>query len=49
MHIAETFKLINEDSDCNIFENMENTDYKIFRKQIISCVLGTDMANHGAI
>ena len=48
MHIAETFKLINEDSDCNIFENMENADYKIFRKQIISCVLGTDMANHGA-
>ena len=46
MHISETFKIINEDINCNIFENMENSDYKLFRKQMISCVLGTDMSNH---
>jgi hypothetical protein len=46
MHISETFKLIESEPNCNIFENIENNDYKIFRKQIISCVLGTDMANH---
>ena len=46
MHISETFKLIESEPNCNIFENMENNDYKIFRKQIIFCVLGTDMANH---
>ena len=47
MHISETFKLINEDINCNIFENMDNSEYKIFRKQMISCVLSTDMVNHG--
>ena len=46
MHISETFKLIESEPNCNIFENMENNDYKIFRKQIITCVLGTDMVSH---
>ena len=47
MHVSEAFKLINEDIDCNIFENMDNSEYKTFRKQMISCVLSTDMVNHG--
>ena len=46
MHISETFKLINADDNFNIFENFKNEDYKTFRKQMISCVLGTDMVNH---
>ena len=46
MHISETFNLINSDTNCNILENLDNSEYKIFRKQMISCVLNTDMANH---
>jgi len=46
MHISESFSIINTYSDCNIFEGMEKNDYKIFRKQMIECVLATDMANH---
>ena len=46
MHISETFNLINSNNDCNIFQNMDINDYKIFRKQMINCVLATDMANH---
>ena len=47
MHVSEAFKLINEDIDCNIFENMDNSEYKTLRKQMIACVLSTDMVNHG--
>ena len=46
MHISETFNLINTNNNCNIFESMDINDYKIFRKQMINCVLATDMANH---
>ena len=46
MHISETFKLIHSDPNCNIFENFEKEKYKKIRKQMISCVLGTDMSNH---
>ena len=46
MHIAETFKLINKNPDCNIFSGIEENIYKEIRKEMISCVLSTDMANH---
>ena len=46
MHISETFKLIHSNQDCNIFENLEKNDYKKIRKQMISCVLKTDMSFH---
>ena len=46
MHISETFKLIHSDPDCNIFQGFEKEKYKKIRKQMISCVLGTDMSNH---
>ena len=46
MHISETFKLIHSDKNCNIFENFERQNYKKMRKQMILCVLGTDMSNH---
>ena len=46
MHISETFKLINTNPDCNIFSGVDNNIYKEIRKQMISCVLSTDMINH---
>ena len=46
MHISEAFKLINSDKNCNIFENFDKTNYKKIRKQMISCVLNTDMSFH---
>ena len=46
MHIAETFKIINQNNDFNILEKLNNDEYKIFRKQMISCVLSTDMTKH---
>ena len=46
MHISETFNLINSNNDCNIFQDMDTNDYKIFRKQMINCVLATDMTHH---
>lgn len=46
MHISETFKLIHSDQNCNFFQDFEKEKYKKIRKQMISCVLGTDMSNH---
>ena len=46
MHISETFKLINSDKNCNIFEKFDKNSYKKIRKQMISCVLNTDMSFH---
>ena len=46
MHISETFKLIHSNKSYNIFENFEKEKYKKMRKQMISCVLTTDMSNH---
>ena len=46
MHISETFKLIHSNKDCNIFENLPKNTYKKLRKQMISCVLNTDMSYH---
>ena len=47
MHIAQTFKLINNQSnEYNIFQDLDNDTYKQFRKEMISCVLATDMNFH---
>ena len=46
MHISTTFKLILNDKECNIFEGVDNNLYKEMRKEMISCVLATDMASH---
>ena len=47
MHIAETFKLINnQNNEFNIFQDLDNETYKQFRKEMISCVLATDMTFH---
>ena len=46
MHISESFKLINHSEDCNIFSGVETNIYKQIRKEMISCVLSTDMIYH---
>ncbi len=46
MHISEAFKLINHSEECNIFSGVEPNTYKQIRKEMISCVLSTDMINH---
>ena len=46
MHISETFKLINSNDTYNIFDKIDINTYKQFRKEMISCVLSTDMAFH---
>ena len=46
MHISDSFKLIHSDKNCNFLENLEKNEYKKMRKQMISCVLHTDMSYH---
>ena len=47
MHIAQAFKLINNsNNEYNIFESLDNNLYKQIRKEMISCVLSTDMTFH---
>ena len=46
MHISEAFKLIHSDKRYNVFENFDKEKYKKIRKQMISCVLGTDISKH---
>ena len=46
MHISEAFKLMCNDKNCNVFEGFDREKYKIIRKQMIQCVLSTDMSKH---
>ena len=46
MHISKTFKIILNNREYNVFEGIERNLYKEMRKQMISCVLATDMAFH---
>ena len=46
MHLAEMFKLTNSNAIYNIFDQMDNNSYKQMRKEMISCVLATDMVFH---
>ena len=46
MHISETFKLINQNKDCNIFFGTDSNIYKEIRQKMIECVLSTDMSFH---
>ena len=46
MHISKTFKIILTHKECNVFENVDKNLYKEMRKEMISCVLATDMAFH---
>ena len=46
MHISEAFKLTIDFPNCDIFSGMNSDDYKQMRKEMISCVLFTDVINH---
>jgi len=46
MHVSEAFKLMRTNPSCNVFEGFDKEKYKQFRKQMILCVLGTDMTKH---
>ena len=46
MHISKTFKLILNNREYNIFDGIEKNLYKQMRKEMISCVLATDMSFH---
>ena len=45
-HVSEAFNLILKNAENNIFEHISDDDYKLCRKTIIECVLGTDMTLH---
>jgi len=46
MHVSEAFKLMHSDNKYNVFEGFDRDKYKKIRKQIIQCVLSTDMSKH---
>jgi hypothetical protein len=46
MHISESFKLTIDNPDCNIFSGLDSEKYNQLRKEMISCVLYTDMTKH---
>ena len=46
MHVSKTFKLILNNREYNIFDGVDKNLYKEMRKEMISCVLATDMAFH---
>ena len=45
-HVSEAFNIILKNQDNNIFEKLSEDDFKLCRKIIIECVLGTDMTLH---
>jgi hypothetical protein len=47
-HCAESFKLLKK-QNCNILEKLKNTDFKEFRKRVISSILCTDINKHSKL
>ncbi|XP_078533444.1 high affinity cAMP-specific and IBMX-insensitive 3',5'-cyclic phosphodiesterase 8B isoform X2 [Lissotriton helveticus] len=45
-HTALAFQLTAKDNKCNIFKNMERTQYRTLRQSIIDMVLATEMTKH---
>ncbi|XP_060257646.1 high affinity cAMP-specific and IBMX-insensitive 3',5'-cyclic phosphodiesterase 8A isoform X7 [Ovis aries] len=45
-HAALAFQLTTGDDKCNIFKNMERSDYQTLRQGIIDMVLATEMTKH---
>ena len=46
MHVSEAFKLMHSNPIYDVFDGFDRETYKKFRKQIIHCVLATDMTKH---
>ncbi|TPX62813.1 hypothetical protein PhCBS80983_g00006 [Powellomyces hirtus] len=47
-HAAVLFTILKSD-ETNVLKTLSDADYKECRKQIIACILATDMAKHGEI
>lgn len=47
-HVGEAYKLILKNDTCNLFKDLTANERIVMRRRIIGCVLGTDMATHGA-
>ena len=45
-HVSEAFNIILKKPENNIFDQISEDDFKLCRKNIIECVLGTDMTLH---
>ena len=45
-HVSKAFDIILKKPENNIFEKLSEEDFKLCRKNIIECVLGTDMTLH---
>ena len=45
-HVSQAFKIMNNNFECNVLDNFNGSDYQMLRKNIITCVLGTDMSLH---
>lgn len=45
-HVALAFQLTLENDKCNIFKQMERSDYRTLRQSIIDMVLATEMTKH---
>jgi len=48
-HVSEAYKLIIKNDTYNLFKDLTSNERIVMRKRIISCVLATDMAIHGAM
>ena len=46
LHVYFSFFRVIKEHDCNIFSNMQKTDFRDFRNLIIDMVLHTDMSQH---
>ena len=47
MHISTLFRLMEDDKTCDLFEDLGDPSAKgRAKKQIIKCILATDMTNH---
>ena len=47
-HVSRVFNIAKKPEN-NIFDKLNNSDFKLLRKRMISMILSTDMANHGKI
>ncbi|XP_033125161.1 high affinity cAMP-specific and IBMX-insensitive 3',5'-cyclic phosphodiesterase 8B-like isoform X2 [Anneissia japonica] len=45
-HAALAFQITTKEDRCNIFKNMDVTDYRLLRQTIIDMVLATEMTKH---
>merc|ERR1719262_1633013 len=46
MHCAKLFEIVKSKKEANIFEKLENDQYKEVRKVCIEAILHTDMVHH---